>query len=41
MVECQLPKLKVAGSIPVARSTILEAEYNHEKDRRSCGANSY
>jgi hypothetical protein len=23
MVECQLPKLKVAGSIPVARSNLL------------------
>ena len=25
MVECQLPKLKVAGSIPVARSSELRA----------------
>lgn len=25
MVECQLPKLKVAGSIPVARSSYLGA----------------
>jgi hypothetical protein len=23
MVECQLPKLKVAGSIPVTRSIVL------------------
>ena len=24
MVECQLPKLKVAGSIPVSRSSIYK-----------------
>ena len=26
MVECQLPKLNVAGSIPVTRSTTLRVE---------------
>jgi hypothetical protein len=28
MVECQLPKLKVAGSIPVSRSSIYK--YKHK-----------
>jgi hypothetical protein len=27
MVECQLPKLDVAGSIPVARSILLSKTY--------------
>jgi hypothetical protein len=39
MVECQLPKLKVAGSIPVTRSRLLDltlnlARWSEVADRR-------
>src|SRR5579859_6236159 len=39
VVECQLPKLDVAGSIPVSRSKILSTK-SFSEDRKSTRLNS-